>query len=54
MQKLIIRGGGKVRGEISVQGAKNSALPLLAGCLLGGGETTLYTCHELSDVFAAC
>ncbi|MDO4944712.1 MAG: UDP-N-acetylglucosamine 1-carboxyvinyltransferase [Ruminococcus sp.] len=54
MQKLIIRGGGRVRGEISVQGAKNSALPLLAGCLLAGGETTLYNCPELSDVFAAC
>lgn len=54
MQKLIIRGGEKVGGEISVQGAKNSALPLLAGCLLAKGESVLYNCPELSDVFAAC
>lgn len=54
MQKLVIRGGAKVGGEITVQGAKNSALPLLAGCLLAEGESTLFNCPELSDVFAAC
>lgn len=54
MQKLIIRGGARAGGEISVQGAKNSALPLLAGCLLAGEETVLHNCPELSDVFAAC
>ena len=37
-----------------MQGAKNSALPLLAGCLLAEGTTRLTRCPELSDVFAAC
>ncbi len=53
MQRLIINGGSRVCGEIKVQGAKNSALPLLAGCLLAGGEVRLTNCPELSDVYAA-
>ncbi|MBQ9542125.1 UDP-N-acetylglucosamine 1-carboxyvinyltransferase [Ruminococcus sp.] len=54
MQRLIIKGGKRLCGEIKVQGAKNSALPLLAGCLLAEGRTVLTRCPELSDVFAAC
>ena len=54
MQRLIIQGGNRLSGEISVQGAKNSALPLLAGCVLAKGETQLHNCPALSDVFAAC
>ena len=54
MQRLIIKGGKRLCGEIKVQGAKNSALPLLAGCLLADGKTVLTRCPELSDVFAAC
>lgn len=55
MQRLIIKGGRKLCGEIKVQGAKNSALPLLAACLLvENGNSTLYNCPELSDVYAAC
>ena len=54
MQRLIIEGGRKLCGEIRVQGAKNSALPLLAGCLLAEGNTVLHGCPELSDVFSAC
>lgn len=53
MQKLVINGEKKISGEISVQGAKNSALPLLAGCVLTEGETVLHNCPRLSDVFAS-
>lgn len=54
MQRLIIKGGKRLCGEMRIQGAKNSALPLLAGCLLAEGKTVLTRCPELSDVFAAC
>ena len=54
MQKLIIEGGNKLSGEIKVQGAKNSALPLLAACILMDGKTVLHNCPDLSDVDAAC
>jgi len=40
-------------GELEVQGAKNSTLPLLAGALLCRGQTVLHNCPELSDVDAA-
>ena len=54
MQKLVIRGEKRLSGEITVQGAKNSALPLLAGCVLCSGEVRLVNCPSLSDVFASC
>lgn len=54
MQKLAIRGEKRLSGEITLQGAKNSALALLAGCVLCSGEVRLKNCPALSDVFAAC
>ncbi len=54
MQKLAIEGGKILNGELAVHGAKNSALPLLAACVLARGETVLHNCPRLSDVFAAC
>lgn len=54
MQRLVIEGEKKISGEISVHGAKNSALPLLSACVLAKGETVLHNCPRLSDAFAAC
>ncbi len=54
MQKLVIDGEKRLSGEIDVQGAKNSALPLLAASLLCKGETVLIGCPKLSDVYASC
>lgn len=54
MQRLVIEGEKKLSGELLVHGAKNSALPLLAACVLAGGETVLGNCPRLSDVYAAC
>ena len=53
-RRLIIRGGRRIEGEIRVQGAKNSALPLLAATVLCKGQTELYNCPRLSDCDAAC
>lgn len=50
---LRIRGGKPLRGEISVQGAKNSALPLMASALVCRGETILTNVPQLTDVYAA-
>lgn len=54
MQKFVIRGGRRLEGDIVVQGAKNSALPILAASLLCEGESVLENCPKLSDVYAAC
>lgn len=47
---VIIRGGRRLEGEIRVQGAKNTALPVMAACLLTRGRTILYDCPRISDV----
>ena len=54
MQKLVIEGGVPLEGEITLHGAKNSALPILAGALLCDGRTVLENSPRLTDVFAAC
>lgn len=54
MQKFVIHGGKRLEGDIIVQGAKNSALPILSAAMLCEGESILENCPELSDVYAAC
>lgn len=54
MQKFIIDGGQRLSGEIKVQGAKNSALPILAASLLTTGDVTVTNCPKLTDTYAAC
>ena len=51
--KFLIDGGRRLSGKISVQGAKNSILPILAACALCRGEIILHNCPELSDVVSA-
>lgn len=53
MERFIIRGGARLCGELKVQGAKNSALPILAATLLYGGKTVIKNCPDLLDVDAA-
>lgn len=53
-RKLIVNGGRRLEGELSVHGAKNSALPLLSAAVLAHGETVLHNCPCLTDVDAAC
>ncbi len=50
MSKIIVNGGKKISGEINVQGAKNSVLPVLAGTILCDGECVINNCPQLSDV----
>ena len=50
--KLVIEGGRPLRGEVAVQGAKNSALHLLAAALLTDEPIVLQRVPELSDVRA--
>ena len=52
-QRIVIQGGKRLEGEIEVQGAKNSALPLLAASSLCSGESTLHNCPRLTDCDAA-
>ncbi|MBR1811496.1 MAG: UDP-N-acetylglucosamine 1-carboxyvinyltransferase [Clostridia bacterium] len=47
-----ITGGRSLKGAIKIQGAKNSALPILAATVLVDGEAELRNCPRLSDVDA--
>ena len=53
MSVMCIRGGTPLEGELTVHGAKNSILPILAACLLAREPVTLYNCPKLTDVSAA-
>ena len=50
MDKLIIRGGVSLRGEVEVSGAKNAALPAMAACLLTDAPISLQRVPRLGDV----
>ena len=50
---ILIDGPAELSGEIIVQGAKNSTLPLLAAALLCKGQTVLHNCPDLTDVDTA-
>ena len=50
MAEIIVNGGNRLSGEIAVQGAKNSVLPVLAGAVLCDGECIIHNCPNLSDV----
>ncbi|MDO5397215.1 MAG: UDP-N-acetylglucosamine 1-carboxyvinyltransferase [bacterium] len=50
MSKLIIDGGVPLLGEIRVQGAKNSVLPILAATVIAGDKCVLHNCPRLRDV----
>ncbi|MCW8875160.1 MAG: UDP-N-acetylglucosamine 1-carboxyvinyltransferase [Gammaproteobacteria bacterium] len=50
MDKLIISGGGPLRGEIRISGAKNAVLPILASTLLADGPVTVRNVPHLHDV----
>lgn len=50
MDKFLIKGGTKVVGDVTISGAKNAALPLLAGMILAETPTTLTNVPTLKDV----
>ena len=52
MSSLIINGKKKLGGEISVHGAKNSALPILAASVAVGDECIISNCPQLSAISA--
>ncbi len=50
MDKLQIRGGVPLDGEVRISGAKNATLPILAGALLADGPVTIGNVPHLQDV----
>lgn len=50
MDKLRIQGGAGLSGKVSISGAKNAALPILAGTLLASEPVTVRNVPHLKDV----
>jgi UDP-N-acetylglucosamine 1-carboxyvinyltransferase len=49
MDKLVIEGGIKLKGEVTISGAKNSVLPIMAATLLTDGACLIKGVPELRD-----
>jgi UDP-N-acetylglucosamine 1-carboxyvinyltransferase len=50
MDKIVIRGGCRLRGEVVVEGAKNAALPILLSALLTAERCTFRNVPQVVDV----
>ena len=50
MDKLLIKGGSRLDGTVRISGAKNAALPILAGTLLASDPVTVSNVPHLKDV----
>jgi UDP-N-acetylglucosamine 1-carboxyvinyltransferase len=50
MAKIIIEGGVRLQGDVTISGAKNAVLPILAGCLLATEPCEITNVPHLHDV----
>lgn len=52
MDTILVKGGNRLKGTVGIEGAKNAALPILAGSILATeGESTLTNVPLLSDIY---
>ena len=54
MDKLVINGGTKLKGEVTISGAKNAAVAILPATLLVNGICTINNLPNISDVKIIC
>lgn len=52
VEKILVRGGKRLKGSVKVEGAKNAVLPVIAASLLAEtGKSTIYEVPPLADVY---
>ena len=54
MEKLVINGGTRLHGEVTISGAKNAAVAILPATLLINGKCTIENLPNISDVQIQC
>ena len=54
MAKLVVEGGHRLEGTVRINGAKNSALKLMVGAMLGQGTFTISDVPDIADVRTMC
>ena len=50
MPNFIVNGGKKLRGEVTINGSKNAALPIICASLLSKEKTTLENIPDIEDI----
>jgi UDP-N-acetylglucosamine 1-carboxyvinyltransferase len=50
VDKIVIKGGQRLKGDVRVSGAKNAALPILASAMLCRGTSTFSNVPKLMDI----
>ena len=50
LEKLLIKGGNKLQGEIAISGAKNAAVAILPACILVKGKCRIDNLPDIKDV----
>jgi UDP-N-acetylglucosamine 1-carboxyvinyltransferase len=50
VDKIIVKGGKRLKGRVKMGGAKNAVLPVMAACLLTRGESVIRNVPKLADV----
>lgn len=50
MERFVIRGGNRLNGKITISGAKNAALPIIAAAVFAGEPCRIENIPEISDV----
>ncbi len=50
MDKILVEGGRRLKGEVMISGAKNAALPILISSLLAAGNSTYENVPGLRDI----
>ena len=50
MDRFVIEGGNRLKGEVTAGGAKNAALPIMAAALLGEGPSVIHGVPDLADI----
>ena len=49
MEKIVIKGGKELSGEVVISGAKNAVLPIMAATLLCSGKFSISNVPDLKD-----
>lgn len=51
MEKIVVKGGNKLKGSVNISSAKNSVLPIIAASILSGDKCVIENAPMLEDVF---
>jgi len=54
MDEIVIQGGNPLNGTVTISGAKNASLPIMAASIITGGKTLLKNMPDVRDVRVMC